>query len=381
MDRRERVFRQIRGEEVDRIPLMGGWIQSADNLATLASLTIEEYLADPVAGVVKANAALGVDCVTFPLVPMRQDEIRIGHILDESFAGIEPEHIKRDAEAVPDTDEGIIAAFNTEEAEAFYRKILEHWTGVLGDILLIATTWNSVPNFMMYCKYGYQAYFLAIAMYPEHVGRLYHKSAIEARQLNYILMKLMREYKLPPIIFTGHDICSNTGPMCSMEFLHQYYFAEEKYALEPLVDAGIRVVRHCDGNVMPLIDNVFDQGYSGFQGFQYECGIDPFAIAEHTGPRGEPLLFLAGMNVTRSLPFGTPADVRDEIDYAFDYTQGGRGLFLFSSNGIGPEVPLENIRCAYEYAASIRLPRARAASGRRPWPWLAREAATTGGKD
>lgn len=366
---------------MDRIPLMGGWIQSLSNLAALASLTIEEYLADPVSAVVKANIALGVDCITFPLVPTQLDEVRIAHVIEESFAEITPENLKRDAEAVPDTDEGIIAAFNAKGVEAFYRKIFEQWTGVLGDILLIPASWNSVPNFMMYSQYGYKSYFLAIAMYPEHVGRLYHKSAIEARQLNHILINLMREYQLPPIILTGHDICSNGGPMCSMGFLHQHYFPEEKHALEPLLDAGMRVVRHCDGNVMPLIDVSFEQGYSGFQGFQYECGIDPFAIAEHPGPRGEPLLFLAGMNVTRSLPFGTPADVRDEIDYAFDYTKGGRGLFLFSSSAIEPEVPLENIRCAYEYAASIRLPRARAASGPRPWPWLVREAATARGKD
>ncbi|MFH1730617.1 MAG: hypothetical protein ABIF82_03070 [Planctomycetota bacterium] len=35
---------------------------------------------------------------------------------------------------------------------------------------------------------------------------------------------------------------------------------------------------------------------------------------------------MAGLNVTRTPPFGTTDDVRDETEYVLDYTDGGKGL-------------------------------------------------------
>jgi hypothetical protein len=62
----------------------------------------------------------------------------------------------------------------------------------------------------------------------------------------------------------------------------------------------------------------------------------------------------AGLSVTCAPPFGTPQDVRDEVDYFLDFSDGGRGLFLFTSNVTGYEVPPENIRTAYRYIKTLR---------------------------
>jgi hypothetical protein len=67
------------------------------------------------------------------------------------------------------------------------------------------------------------------------------------------------------------------------------------------------------------------------------------------GPLGEELLFFAGLSVTRTLPFGKPEDARAEVDYLLDSTDGGKGMFLFTSNVTGVEVPVANIRAAYEH--------------------------------
>jgi uroporphyrinogen decarboxylase len=210
-------------------------------------------------------------------------------------------------------------------------------------------------------------------MYPELVGRLYWQTAIQARLRSSILVKLFKELEIPPVLLAGHDICNNAGPMCSLEFLRKYYFPQEKYSLEPLVEAGIHVVRHCDGNIMPMLDDLFEVGYSGFQGFQYECGVDPYAIAGRKTATRETPIFFAGMNVTRTLPYGTPEDVREELEYVLDYTDGGNGLFFFSSSSICHDIPAENVRCAYEYAATIPCPSPRTQPKRREWPWLSKE--------
>lgn len=347
---RQRVIRQLKGEEIDRIPAMGGWIEGVDNLSAMAGLSVDSYLEEPVANLMKANRALRVDSMIFPIVPIARDQIRVNHVDSQEFSELEPENLLYDAEKLPDTRRHVVSGIDKAKIENEYRTKIEGWIAAMSeDISLITTVWESVPNFMMFGNYGYEAYLSAIGLYPDAVGRLYWESATIARVRNEILASLIAEYDLPPVLFTGHDICNNVGPMCSMSFLKKYYFPEEKYALEPLLEAGIRVVRHCDGDVMPIIDDSIDVGYSGFQGFQYECGIDAHKIAGLRSVTGDDLIFFAGLNVTRTLPFGNVQDVRNEIDYVLDYTNGGRGLFFFTSSSIGPEVPLENILSAYRY--------------------------------
>jgi hypothetical protein len=373
MTSRERVERQIHGADTDRVPLMGGWFHGTKNLAALAALSVDDYLAAPIENLIKSNRALHVDCMIVPIVVTERDQVRTSHVIDESFAGVEAEHLKRDADAVPDSAAAIVASLDLAQIAHDYRVVLTKWKNAMGDIVFVPTFWEAVPRFMAYMKYGYEAYFMAIGQYPEAVGRLYWKTAVEARARNTILARLIDELDLPPLFFTGEDICNNTGPMCSMAFLREHYFQREKYALEPLVEAGIRVVRHCDGNVMPMIDDCIGVGYSGFQGFQYECGVDPYVIAAKKSARGERLICFAGLNVTRTLPFGAIEDVKTEIDYVLDFTEGGKGLFFFTSSSIGAEVPLGNVTFAYDYMASGRYRRDWKRPASHAWPWLTKE--------
>ena len=66
--------------------------------------------------------------------------------------------------------------------------------------------------------------------------------------------------------------------------------------------------------------------------------------------------------------FGTPEDVRDEVDYFVDYTDGGRGMFLFTSNVTGVEVPPANVRAGYLHVKEIE-PGTQRVPARRAWPW------------
>jgi hypothetical protein len=370
---KERVANQILGRDVDRVPLMGGWYHGVANLATLAGLSQQEYLADPTGGLLVANRALRVDCMIHPIVPTEIDQIRTGEVMEATFAGIGPEVLVERAETIPEKKEKVLASFDLAQAEAEYRSYFEEWLPLMDDAVLIPNFWEAPIEFSLYITYGYGAFMQAVALYPEMVGRIYWEAGIRARARNEILVRLIDEYDLPPMLFTGSDICNQRGPMVSPAFLRQYYFPHVKYAFEPLLDAGIRIVRHCDGNVMPLIDDWIDVGYSGFQGFQYECGVDPYVIAAKRSTAGQRLIFFAGLNVSRTLPFGTIGDVAAEIEYVLDYTDGGQGLFFFTSSSIGPEVPLENVRYAYHRMANGEYETARdEATKCRVWPWLTR---------
>lgn len=369
MNSRERILRHLRGEPVDRIPMIGGWILGMRNVAELAGVPVQAAVADTWAAVMQANRNLHVDAVVPPIIPASEDSIRAGSLQEDGFAKVTPEDLVRDSEKTPDTEAKLLATFDEAACEKSYREYFDGMRQKLGGLELIPTHWDSVADFSLYFTYGYVAFLSAIGLYPEAVERLWWASGVLKRERNKILVRMYRDYDLLPVLFCGHDICNGSGPMASPVFLREHYWMHARWSLEPVLEAGIRVIGHCDGNVMPLLDDMIDAGFTGFQGFQYEFGVDPYVMNRRLHDKtGQTPLFLAGLSVTRTLPFGTTAEVEREVDFCFDYSGGGRGLMLFSSNVTGVEVPPRNLVAAYRRCESHPVGPYREPAVR-PWPW------------
>ncbi len=357
MQAKERLLRQLAGEEVDRIPLVGGWNLGLDIVCELAGMSRETYLADPLGGVIEANLKLGIDALALPIIPQDPAAIRAGKLEQHDFSAVEPEALLERAEKIPDSAAKVIAAFDPVRAEAELRGRVEALLYRLRDrgLEFFPNFWDAGANFSLYFEYGYEAFLAAVALYPEAIERIYWENALQTAERNKVLIRLMREWELIPAIFCGCDICDNRGPMVSPEYLRGSYWPHVRTSLAPLLDAGIRLIHHCDGNVMALLDDMLASGFTGFQGFQTECGVDPAEIRRRTLAHHSRPLLLGGLSVTRTLPSGSPAEVRAEVDRIFEVTSGGRGLFLFTSNCTGVETPVENIRTAYRYAAGKKV--------------------------
>ena len=106
MTHKERILRHLHGETVDRIPSVGGWIMGARNLAAIGGLSVDAYLADPEACVLRAYRRLGVDGMIPYIVPRDVDEMRTGSLQEADHAGTPPEALLARAEAIPADEEG-----------------------------------------------------------------------------------------------------------------------------------------------------------------------------------------------------------------------------------------------------------------------------------
>ncbi len=369
---KERLVRQARGQEVDRLPSIGGWIGGARNLAELAGLSVETYLADPFKGMLRAHKRLKVDGLVTPIYPTELDQIRSGCVLEERYAGVEPEALLERAKTLPDSEKEVLATFDAAAAEKQYRTHFESASADWEGLVPIPNFWEIGGPFPLYHEFGYVAFLSACALYPEAVGKIWWAKGLAARERAKILVKLYRDYDLVPLMFCGEDVCNNQGPMVAPDYLRQYYFPVVQRIIEPLVDAGVRLIHHCDGDVRPVVADFVRIGFSGLQGFQYELGVDSRELRKLRGPQGEELLFFAGLNVARTLPFGTPADAVDEVDYLVDCTDGGKGMFLFTANVTGVEVPPANIRAAYLHVKELQ-PGPRPSPVHRSWPWCLKE--------
>jgi hypothetical protein len=349
---KERILRQITGLDIDQIPSLGGWIGGARNLASIAEISLEAYLADPYQGMLLAHHKLDVDGMIQPIYHTSSTQVRSGHVQEADFQGIEPEALVEYANTLPDSEKDVLAQFNYAAEEHHYQEYFEkafkEWEGIEP----IPNFWEIGGHFPLYNQFGYTAFFMACVLYPEAVEKIWWVRSLHSRERAKILLGLYKKFDLVPLMFCGEDLCNNSGPMVSPTFLRKVYLPTVKMIIEPLVDAGIRLIHHCDGDVRPMLQDYIDIGFSGLQGFQYELGIDLFDLAKLRSHSGEPLLFFTGLSVSRTLPFGTVEDVCSEVDYFFKAT-GGKGMFLFTSNVTGVEVPPENLVAAYQHVKKL----------------------------
>ncbi|HEY5910078.1 MAG TPA: uroporphyrinogen decarboxylase family protein [Verrucomicrobiae bacterium] len=150
------------------------------------------------------------------------------------------------------------------------------------------------------------------------------------------------------IIITGDDIAAQKGMLMKLEVWREF--------LKPRLAATVRAVKqaspealvfyHSDGNVEAAIPDLIEIGIDILNPVQPEC-MDPAAVKRKYGDR---LSFWGTVSVQRTMPFGTPEEVRAEVRSRIRTVGKGGGLILAPAHVLGPETPWENIVAFFEAA-------------------------------
>lgn len=239
---------------------------------------------------------------------------------------------------------------DTFDEDEHVRAIIAHERqvqDVLGQDLLKAPYCLAAFPTLGYGQYGYANYFMAYALYPELMEQHFALQADYAVRVNQAVARAVIEGGLPPYLRLDHDMADSRGTLVDIKSLERIWFPHFARCLEPLVRANIRMIWHCDGNLMQMVPRLLAAGIKGFQGFQYECSMDYNAICRMHAHDGDDLLIIAGVSVTQTLPYGTPDDVRQEMRWLVERGPQ-RGLFLGCSSSIAPGVPWKNLQTLVE---------------------------------
>lgn len=200
---------------------------------------------------------------------------------------------------------------------------------------------------MAYGAYGYENYLMAYALYPEIIEKHFALQADYCLENNKAAAIAYKQGNLPPLFRLDHDMADGRGTLVDIKSLDRIWFPHFARCLEPVIKSGVNLIWHCDGNLMQMVPRLIDVGINGFQGFQYEFGMDYEKICKMKTREGENLIIIAGVSVTRTLPYGTPEDVKKEIRYLVE-NGPETGLFLACTSSITPGVPLENLKTMVE---------------------------------
>jgi uroporphyrinogen decarboxylase len=120
--------------------------------------------------------------------------------------------------------------------------------------------------------------------------------------------------------------------------------------LKRLVDvchaAGVRFMAHSCGAIRPVIPEIIGLGVDVLDPIQVTAaGMELEGLKRDFGAQ---LAFHGGISTQRTLPFGTPQDVRQAVREAVVTLGAGGGYILAATHDISADTPPENIVAMYE---------------------------------
>ncbi len=139
-------------------------------------------------------------------------------------------------------------------------------------------------------------------------------------------------------VYFGDDWGQQHGLQMGPAWWREFIYPELKRMYAPVRNAGKYVFIHSCGDVDELFDDLIGIGLNCFNPFQPEV-MDVWSLLPHYRGR---LSFHGGLSTQRTLPYGTPEEVRQETRRLLEL--GRHGNYIFApAHAVEGDVPLENM--------------------------------------
>lgn len=150
------------------------------------------------------------------------------------------------------------------------------------------------------------------------------------------------------VLIVEDDIADKNFPLISPDQFTEFVNPYNRRLVDRAHAAGLKVVRHSDGNLWPLMDILLDSGYDGLNPLEPQAGMDLKRLKAYCGDR---LCLLGNIDCIDLLPSGTPAEVTAAVRQAIADAGAGGGLIICSSNSLHPGV--DPLNCIAMFEATV----------------------------
>lgn len=234
------------------------------------------------------------------------------------------------------------------EADRLHREtdhgiILNFGQAGLGDIAI-------VPGEMLIYPKGVrdpQLWYECLVTHTDYVRGIFELQTQVVMQ-NMALLRQAIGDKIDAIIISGTDFGTQRGPFASPKLFRSLWKPFYK-RMNDWVHANTnwKTFYHSCGSVAALLDDFVEMGVDILNPVQ--CSAVGMDAATLKAKYGDKLVFWGGgVDTQKTLPFGTPEEVRREVrDRVNIFGQGG-GFVFNTIHNIQPQTPVENIVAMFE---------------------------------
>ena len=159
-------------------------------------------------------------------------------------------------------------------------------------------------------------------------------------------------------VLTSDDVGMQTGPFFSPAIFREFFKPYYGEIIDAAHAHGMHLWMHACGNVEPFIADWIDAALDVLHPIQKHTMDEKTIAAKY----GRDITIFAGMDVQRTIPWGTPAEVRAEVRFLIDtFWQPGRGRCMITAgNGINEDCTLAGLEAfldeTYAYGRAKAAP-------------------------
>jgi uroporphyrinogen-III decarboxylase len=142
------------------------------------------------------------------------------------------------------------------------------------------------------------------------------------------------------MIWLGDDMGGQSSMLMSPAMWRRYFKPRLANLIAALraINPHLKIAYHTDGVVYPIIPDLIEIGIDILNPIQ-PAAMDPVKLKTEYGDR---LCFWGSLDIQHTLPFGTPAEVRNEVITRLKTIGRGGGLIIGPTHNLQLDTPLEN---------------------------------------
>jgi len=269
--------------------------------------------------------------------PIDDDNLNVEDNLEEfgPIADEELTHLAREAERLyTETDKAVMFVMSG--------------TG-FGDIALVPGPWLKHPKGIR----DVEEWYVSTVIRRDYIYEVFD------RQCEIALGDLPRIYeavgdRVTVAWISGTDFGAQHGPFISPKAFRDLYMPFYRRVNDWIHEhTSWKTFIHSCGSVMPLIPLFIEAGFDILNPVQTSAAnMDP---AELKARFGDQITFWGGgVDTQRTLPFGTPADVRREVRERMRIFGPGGGFVFNPIHNVQAQVPVENLMALYDAVREYR---------------------------
>jgi len=184
--------------------------------------------------------------------------------------------------------------------------------------------------------------------YVSTASRKGYVHEIFERQCEFALQNLEQVYaaignNIQAVFICGTDFGTQTSAFCSVNTFRDLYFPYYKQVNDWIHShTQWKTFKHSCGAVSKFLPSFIDAGFDILNPVQCSAtGMDPEQLKANFG--GQVVFWGGGVDTQKTLPFGTPAEVREQVLRRCEIFAPGGGFVFNTIHNVQAATPVENI--------------------------------------
>jgi Uroporphyrinogen decarboxylase (URO-D) len=218
-----------------------------------------------------------------------------------------------------------------------------------GDIALVPATFLKRPKGIR----DLEEWYVSTVARPDYIKAIFeHQTTVAVENLQRLHQAVGD--RVTVIQTNGTDFGTQQGPFCSAAKYRDLYLPYQKRVNGWIHQhTNWKTLMHCCGGIAPLLDAVVEAEFDILNPVQCSAkDMDARRLKKNYGDR---LVFWGGgVDTQKTLPFGTPQQVRDEVRERIEIFGAGGGFVFCTIHNVQAQTPIENLVAMFEVIREYR---------------------------